>query len=618
MRKIKKILAFLIFVLCFVITPFIYGKYTTRYDKIITLNVSKPVYTVTFHSNFESDTTVVQNFTYGTSQALRLNTFTRATYIFVEWNTKEDGSGTTYSNHQLVNKLTPYNNDNINLYAQWRRELTFNVTGNPTTWQNTDVILTIVPDYIDTYQYSFDGGITWQNTPSYTFSSNQTVNMKIKSQDGFVSDLVTENITKIDKVAPTITFESSLEYNTDHTTKYATTLIATLGENTSITTGITTSDDFSGIASGYPKCYRNSAELVSTNELTDNLGVARVGRYAITCTVQDNAGNITTENREVLVRWPTGGKYIVKKTEKDGAGIVTTGLAYTTLNDGLYRDNANTGANVGLPFASKYYYAGAIVDNYLSFAGLTFRILNVSTNDDIKVLGDLSDMKVRWGPSYKLDNRKIYLSNTYNTWSTKWWPRGQIYNNETGESRYKLFTETEQLHLDLATFYAGRFNKSDAVDISHTVYYEQTGGVNLGGDDNPAFEGYSAYPNVSDYLKASKAHDHVVSIDDTQDNGILGIGTTKRDIFNANSWIDMSEDQWTMNSKNLTSTDNDYWVLDGTLHGAIISRTFFYEQQYRVVFYITDVTILSGNGSSSTPYNVEEDWSWFDSYQIVQ
>ena len=162
-----------------------------------------------------------------------------------------------------------------------------------------------------------------------------------------------------------------------------------------------------------------------------------------------------------------------KKTQLDGDDIAGTGHSSSTSTDGLYKDTADTGSNSSLPFASKYYYAGANVDNYISFADSTFRILNISTNDDIKVLGDISDVKTAWG------DRKIYLSNTYNTWSTKWWPRGQIYNHETGETKYKVFSEVEQSHIALATFYAGRFTKNDASNIAYTVYYEQTNGVNL-------------------------------------------------------------------------------------------------------------------------------------------
>ena len=471
----------------------------------------------------------------------------------------------------------------------------FTVTGNPTAWTNQDVTLTVVPDpSASISEYSFDDGVTWQSSPSKLYTANQN-NIKIKVRDTYGNETpsVTVDITKIDKDAPSITFNSSP-------------LIVTLDESNLFTDLISVSDALSGLDQNGLIVKRGKDVITNSNYFD------YPGRYAISVSATDNVGNNNSFNTEILVRWPTGGRYVVRKTELDGADIQGTGLSSTTSPDGLYKDNSATGANVGLPFASKYYYTGVNVDNYISFAGTTFRILNVSTNDDIKVLGELSDVKTAWG------NRKIYESNTYNTWSTKWWVRGQIYNNETGESRYKLFTAEEYAHVDLATFYAGRFNKDDVPDISYTVYYEQTGGVNLGGNDDPAFQGYSAYPNVSDYLKASKAHDVVVSIDDTQDNGILGIGQTKRDIFNANSWIDMSEDQWTMNSKNLTSTDNDFWVLDGTLHGRIVSRTYYYNQQYRVVFYLKDDTILSGSGTELDPYTVQEDWSWFDNAQVLQ
>lgn len=312
----------------------------------------------------------------------------------------------------------------------------------------------------------------------------------------------------------------------------------------------------------------------------------------------------------MLVRWPTAGKYVVAKTTIDGDGIIGTGLSSSSSQDGLYRDNANTGANVGLPFASKYYYTGPTVDNYVSFAGTTFRILNVSTNDDIKLLGAISDKSTAWG------NSKIYDSNVYNTWSTKWWERGQIYNNEANETHYQVFSDTEKAHLDLATFYVGRIDKSEAVDISYTVYYEQTNGVALGsGDNSPSFEGYSAYPNPSDFLKASKAHDVIDSINDIDTASLYNT----RQTFTNNSWVDMTAEFWTMNGRTGTLLqNNDFWVIDNDLGGHFEARLYSNSQQYRVVFYLKNDTILSGDGSSGSPYTVQEDWAWFDSEQVLQ
>lgn len=528
MKKIRKLYLFIIVLFCLFAIPYFYSKYVSSFGKNISINVSQPAYSVVFHGNNNSNTTFTQLFIYGTGQRLRANTFSKPQYVFTGWNTEIDGSGTSYIDEQLVNNLSQINNDTVDLYAQWRRELTFTVTGNPSNWTNQDVTLTVVPDVAGVYEYSFDGGNTWQNSSSQVFSSNQSVNIKIRELDGFTSNQSTVNITKIDKNDPTLNSK---------------TLIVTLNESVLVNSLFNYSDSESGISNQGLKVYRyDISNNTRTDEITNTNYFTYPGLYAIEAEVFDVAGNSTVLNTQILVRWPTGGRYVVKKTQLDGDDIAGTGHSSSTSVDGLYKDNADTGANSALPFASKYYYAGANVDNYISFADSTFRILNISTNDDIKVLGDISDVKTAWG------DRKIYLSNTYNTWSTKWWPRGQIYNHETGETKYKVFSEVEQSHIALATFYAGRFTKNDASNIAYTVYYEQTNGVNLGGDDNPAFEGYSAYPNVSDYLKACKAHDIVTNIYDSQSTALFGIlGKNKRQIFKENSWIDMTVDQWTLN-----------------------------------------------------------------------
>ena len=60
-----------------------------------------------------------QEFTYGEAQALRQNTFTRDAHAFKFWNTKADGSGTTYQDKESVSNLSQVDGDEITLYAQW-------------------------------------------------------------------------------------------------------------------------------------------------------------------------------------------------------------------------------------------------------------------------------------------------------------------------------------------------------------------------------------------------------------------------------------------------------------------------------------------------------------------
>ena len=84
---------------------------------------------ITYFVEFASDPTFEasveglmegQYFTYDEEQALLKNNFTREGYEFIGWNTKEDGSGTMYSDEQVVKNITTVDNDYIVLWAQWK------------------------------------------------------------------------------------------------------------------------------------------------------------------------------------------------------------------------------------------------------------------------------------------------------------------------------------------------------------------------------------------------------------------------------------------------------------------------------------------------------------------
>ena len=79
-------------------------------------------YTVTYYGNGStSGSTSSQSFTYDSAQSLRANGYTKTGYTFTGWNTKEDGSGTSYSAGQSVKNLTSDNNGTVKLYAQWTK-----------------------------------------------------------------------------------------------------------------------------------------------------------------------------------------------------------------------------------------------------------------------------------------------------------------------------------------------------------------------------------------------------------------------------------------------------------------------------------------------------------------
>ena len=72
------------------------------------------------NSDFDSkDPIKKQVLKYNESTNLKLNSFFRDKYLFVNWNTKVDGSGITYADGQVVNNLTDISGTEITLYAQW-------------------------------------------------------------------------------------------------------------------------------------------------------------------------------------------------------------------------------------------------------------------------------------------------------------------------------------------------------------------------------------------------------------------------------------------------------------------------------------------------------------------
>ncbi len=98
------------------------GKYTETVNTAVTLNITKPTYTIRFHpNNGGPDNYTEQSFTYGTSQALNPNTsFTNGNLAILAWTTNADGTGDSYEYEQVITTgLTQTNGAIIDLYAKW-------------------------------------------------------------------------------------------------------------------------------------------------------------------------------------------------------------------------------------------------------------------------------------------------------------------------------------------------------------------------------------------------------------------------------------------------------------------------------------------------------------------
>lgn len=120
MKKYKIIsLLLIILLLSMNLISFTFGKYTSVINKKVYLNIGSSSYLVVFHSNNGVDDQVNQTFNLGESQRLTINSFTSEGLSFAGWNTSADGTGTRYSDNELVTDLTSTPNDIVHLYAQW-------------------------------------------------------------------------------------------------------------------------------------------------------------------------------------------------------------------------------------------------------------------------------------------------------------------------------------------------------------------------------------------------------------------------------------------------------------------------------------------------------------------
>lgn len=100
------------------------SKMFNYYDGYLTLADQYCIpYTVHFDKNSDNATGTMadESFDKSEKKALSANAYSLDGYIFTGWNTKADGSGTRYTDQQVVQYLcTDTNTPSLTLYAQWR------------------------------------------------------------------------------------------------------------------------------------------------------------------------------------------------------------------------------------------------------------------------------------------------------------------------------------------------------------------------------------------------------------------------------------------------------------------------------------------------------------------
>ena len=150
-------------------------------SQTITVTEKPKTYTVSYNANGGSGAPSKQTKTHGTNLTLSSTKPTRTGYSFVKWNTKADGSGTSYSPGASYSV-----NTNVTLYAIWnpyKHTVSYNAnggTGAPASQTKTyGVTMNISTNKPTRTGYSFQGWATsatgtvkYQSGASYTSDQN--------------------------------------------------------------------------------------------------------------------------------------------------------------------------------------------------------------------------------------------------------------------------------------------------------------------------------------------------------------------------------------------------------------------------------------------------------------
>ena len=204
----------------------IYGRVKETTDRLASdpsqgteVKTSQQIFTITFDKN---STEAIGNMSSqrveaGSTVLLNANQFTRENYNFAGWNTKADGTGTSYADGASVSGLVTGSETTITLYAQWTKpnqvtSPSANLPSGSKVEEGTQITLTCSDVRADIY-YTTDGSEPTKESTLYIepIVVNESVTIKaIACREGYLdSEVIVLSYTVTPKVMYTITFDKN-------------------------------------------------------------------------------------------------------------------------------------------------------------------------------------------------------------------------------------------------------------------------------------------------------------------------------------------------------------------------------------------------------------------------
>lgn len=324
-------------------------------------------YTVIFKENTGTGTMEGQNFVYDVEQKLTSNKFTKTGYTFESWNTNEDGTGTKYTNEQLVKNLVPTPNGTLMLYAQWlpnEYTIIFNANGGhgamPVQKLKYDETQAIQENTLTREGYIFAG---WNLSEDGTDTSYAN-----KEQ---VLNLTSENGGRIELYAQWSANSYTVEFNANGGKGTMTNQVFTYDVAKALRANVYTRTGYTFVGWSTDANYVVKSEDATSSASTTG-STSSSGTTSSTGTTEENSQNTTGEK--------------LYKDKEEVSNLATTPNGTITLYaiwtknkyTVIYNQNAPTETTTGSMENSKYEYntKARLSENEYQRIGYTFKNWN--------------------------------------------------------------------------------------------------------------------------------------------------------------------------------------------------------------------------------------------------
>ena len=159
-------------------------------------------YRLKYNGNNGNSAYILQDLVYDTKDKIKRNTFKNGEKEFVEWNTKEDGSGVSYQEGQEIVNITKSNNAVINLYVIWKEDSGFKVKNydydNSKKSVSKIAEKTTLKDYIQNFEmnnnYTLDVEYKIIDNQMVLFTGSKTIIYKSNNKYDELTNIVTGDI----------------------------------------------------------------------------------------------------------------------------------------------------------------------------------------------------------------------------------------------------------------------------------------------------------------------------------------------------------------------------------------------------------------------------------------